>query len=145
MPIFATRDWHTENHCSFQEYGGEWPRHCIASTSGAAFPVSLTLPVYTKIISKATTQARKAYSAFSETQLHELLQSLKVKRLFVGGLATEYCVLNTVKDAIGLQYVIFLLEDAVCAMNQKHDDGFRALMEMKRLGAMPINYEELVL
>ncbi|SER69861.1 nicotinamidase/pyrazinamidase [Nitrosomonas sp. Nm51] len=143
LPIVASRDWHPENHCSFEASGGRWPAHCIAKTNGAAFPAALELPAYTKIISKATTQARDAYSAFSETQLNELLRSLNVKRLFVGGLATEYCVLNTVEDAIRFHYVTFILEDAACAINHQPDDGRDALLAMKRLGAIPIDRKML--
>lgn len=145
LPIFATRDWHPENHCSFRQYGGAWPPHCIANSEGAAFAFDLKLPVYTNIISKATTQDKDAYSAFSDTQLNALLQSFQVKRVFVGGLATEYCVLNTVKDAIRYHYAVFILEDAICAINQQPDDGRRAVEEMKQLGARSIYYEELVI
>ncbi|MCP5243124.1 MAG: isochorismatase family protein [Burkholderiales bacterium] len=143
LPIVATRDWHPINHCSFESFGGPWPPHCIANTEGAAFPTALQLPACTKIISKATTQSKDAYSAFSDTPLNELLHSLNVKRLFFGGLATEYCVLNTVKDAIRFHYVTFILEDAVCAINQQPDDGHDALLTMKRLGAIPTKDEAI--
>lgn len=144
LPIFATRDWHPPDHCSFIKQGGPWPPHCIADSNGAAFASGLELPTHTKIISKATTQSKDAYSAFSDTQLNALLQSLKIRRLFIGGLATEYCVLNTVKDAIQYQYTAFLLEDAVCAINQQPDDDRRALKEMKQLGVVFVHYKELV-
>lgn len=145
LPIFATRDWHPENHCSFRQYGGDWPPHCIAGSEGAEFAFDLELPVYTNIISKATMQDKEAYSAFAGTQLNALLQSFQVKRVFVGGFATEYCILNTVKDAIRYQYAAFILEDAVRAINQQPNDGRNAMAEMKQLGALSIYYEELVL
>ena len=144
LPIFATRDWHPDNHCSFRQYGGDWPPHCIANSDGADFPPDLDLPVYTNIISKAKTEANDAYSAFSETQLNALLQSLQVKRVFVGGLATEYCVLNTVKDAIQYQYAVFILTDAVRAINRQPDDDQQAFAAMEQLGAVSIYYEDLV-
>jgi nicotinamidase/pyrazinamidase len=66
-----------------------------------------------------------------------------VKRLFIGGLATDYCVLNTVKDARRLGYEVVLLMDAVRAVNVRPDDGANAEAEMLRLGALPARYEEL--
>lgn len=143
LPIFATRDWHPENHCSFLEQGGMWPRHCIAGTQGAAFPVQLDLPPDACIISKATTPEKDAYSGFEGTELESQLRAAGVRRLFVGGLATDYCVLNTVKDARLRNYPTFLLGDAVRAVNVHPEDGRLALEEMMRLGAEPTGIEAL--
>jgi len=142
LPIFATRDWHPKNHCSFLQRGGLWPPHCIAETQGAAFPDSLELPPDAHIISKATSPEKDAYSGFDGTQLHALLQSFGIHRLFVGGLATEYCVLNTVKDALRYGYSTFVLQDAVRAISVL--DGLKVLEEMERLGAILIHYEMLI-
>lgn len=144
LPIFATRDWHPSDHCSFLNQGGPWPSHCIKNSNGAEFAPTLELPAHTRIISKATTQAKEAYSAFDDTPLDTRLHSLEVRRLFIGGLATEYCVFNTVKDAVRYQYMTFLLEDAICGINQESGDARRALDEMKQLGAIPLHYEELL-
>ena len=143
LPVFATRDWHPLSHCSFQSQGGPWPPHCIAGSDGAALLPDLKLPANVHIISKATSQETDAYSGFTGTQLNELLQSLHIHRVFISGIATEYCVLNTVKDALRLQYITFVLIDAICAINQQPEDGQRALEEMIRLGARPIHYQEL--
>ena len=143
LPIFATRDWHPPDHCSFQPQGGPWPPHCIAGSAGTAFPASLKLPANTHIISKATARETDAYSGFSGTQLNELLQSLHVHRIFIGGLATEYCVLNTVNDALRLGYTTFILTDAIQAINLQPQDGQHALQEMIHSGARPTHYEEL--
>lgn len=143
LPIFATRDWHPPDHCSFQAQGGLWPRHCIAGSTGAAFPIDLKLPADTRIISKATSQQADAYSGFTATQLDELLQSLHIHRLFIGGLATDYCVRNTVIDALQCGYITFVLEDAIQAINQKPQDGQRALEDMLHQGAQLIHYQEL--
>lgn len=142
LPVFATRDWHPPDHCSFLQQGGPWPPHCIATTSGAAFHPEIEFPISTQIISKATKQEKDAYSAFTDTQFNTLLQTSGVRRLFIGGVATEYCVLNTVKDALQYHYATFVLEDATRAI--KPDDGSHALEEMKRLGATLIQYEDLV-
>ena len=139
--VFATRDWHPPDHCSFQQQGGPWPPHCIATTSGAAFHPDIEFPISTQIISKATMREKDAYSAFTATQFNILLQKSGVRRLFIGGVATEYCVFNTVKDALQYHYTTFVLEDATCAI--KPDDGSHALEEMMRLGAKLIQFEEL--
>ena len=144
LPIFATRDWHPPDHCSFQQQGGPWPPHCIADTPGAAFPAALEFPPDAHIISKATTLTKDAYSGFEGTRLNELLQVAGIRRVFVGGLATDYCVLNTVRDALLHNYPTFLLEDAVRAVNVQADDGLRAQEEMVRLGAVPIQFEAII-
>lgn len=144
LPIFATRDWHPPDHCSFLQQGGPWPPHCVADTPGAAFSAALELPPETHIISKATTLTKDAYSGFEGTRLNELLQVAGIRRVFVGGLATDYCVLNTVRDALLHNYPTLLLEDAVRAVNVQAGDGVRAREEMVRLGAVPIQLEALV-
>jgi nicotinamidase/pyrazinamidase len=138
LPVFATRDWHPPDHCSFQRQGGPWPPHCIAGTSGAAFPVNLQLPGGTHIISKATMRDKDAYSGFDDTQLNALLRCIGVLRVFIGGLAAEYCVLNTVKDALRHRYVTFVLEDAIRAIDTSLNHG-GAGAQMSQLGAHPIH------
>ena len=130
LPIFSTRDWHPANHCSFKKQGGLWPKHCVAQTFGAEFPAVLNLPESAQIISKATHPDHDAYSGFQNTDLDSRLKSQKVRRLFIGGLATDYCVLNTVKDALKSGYTVFLLQDAVRAVNLNPGDGEKALQEM---------------
>lgn len=142
-PVFATRDWHPPDHCSFQQQGGPWPPHCIATTSGAAFHPEIEFPINTQVISKATTREKDAYSGFTDTQLNALLQASGIRRLFIGGVATEYCVLNTVKDALHYHYTPFVLEDAIRAIDLKPDDGLNARKEMVRLGATLIQFEAL--
>lgn len=137
LPVFATRDWHPANHCSFHAQGGPWPPHCIQDTEGAEFAAGLQLPSDVRVVSKATSPDREAYSSFQDTDLHQRLQSLGIKRLFIGGLATDYCVLNTVRDAVSLGYGVVLLEDAIKAVNVRPDDGAKAEAEMLRLGAIP--------
>lgn len=141
LPIFATRDWHPPDHCSFQQQGGSWPPHCVAQTAGAAFPANLEIPCDTHIISKAISREKDAYSGFFETELHAVLQSAGISRLFIGGLATEYCVLNTVKDAVTYRYTTFVLRDAVRGIDANSSRS--ALEEMARLGADLIDFEAL--
>jgi nicotinamidase/pyrazinamidase len=143
LPVYATRDWHPARHCSFRAQGGPWPPHCIAKTSGAAFAEALQLPPAAVIISKATTVHQDAYSGFQGTNLHRKLHAAKIRRLFIGGLATDYCVLNTVRDALRLGYEVLLLADAIRAVDVQPGDGQRAEQEMIRLGARRITLEKV--
>lgn len=109
LPVFASRDWHPPDHCSFQPQGGVWPPHCVADTPGAAFDPRLELPADVHVVTKADTSEIDAYSAFAGTSLHAQRQALGVRRLFVGGVATDYCVLNSALDARRLGYEVVLL------------------------------------
>jgi nicotinamidase/pyrazinamidase len=136
FPIFATRDWHPRNHCSFEAQGGPWPAHCVQGTSGAEFAPALHLPPTTIVISKPSAPNKETYSAFEGTDLEKQLRDLDVRRLFVGGLATEYCVFHTVKDALRRGFAVQLLVDAIRPI--KTEDGAKAESEMIRLGATPV-------
>jgi nicotinamidase/pyrazinamidase len=136
LPVIATRDWHPQDHCSFKSGGGPWPPHCLAGSWGAAFPAGLTMPdTATTVISKATDSDREAYSGFEDTDLAEQLRAKGVKRVFVVGLATDYCVLATVKDALAHGFDAVVLIDAVHAVDVTPGDGERAIREMRTLGA----------
>jgi len=128
--IVATRDWHPENHISFKERGGPWPRHCVQNTPGAEFVVEL--PEDAVIISKATEPDREAYSGFEGTNLAEILRGKGVKRVYICGVATEYCVKATALDALKHGFEVYLLSDAVKGISP--DGEKRALEEMKRAG-----------
>jgi len=144
LPIFASRDWHPSNHCSFTEQGGPWPPHCVAETDGAQFASGLDLSEAV-IISKATEPESDAYSAFENTDLDQRLKKVGVKRLFVGGLTTDYCVLNSVRDLVRLKYSVVLLKDAIRAVNVQPGDGPKAIEEMRALGCQPATVESVVL
>lgn len=138
LPILATRDWHPPDHCSFVAQGGIWPEHCVAGSPGARFHADLALPEDVLVISKATRQDAEAYSSFAGTDLAEHLRRLAVKRLFIGGLATDYCVLNTVQDCLHLGYAAMVLVACVRAVNVRPGDGERALAAMFAAGAVPV-------
>jgi nicotinamidase/pyrazinamidase len=138
LPILASRDWHTVDHCSFAERGGPWPPHCVADTRGAAFSSELTLPGETVVISKAATADEDAYSAFNGTGLAEQLRQLGVKRVAVCGLATDYCVLNTVLDALGEGFDALLVTEAMRAVDVNAGDGARAIGQMIARGAVTV-------
>ena len=141
LPVYATRDWHPERHCSFRAQGGIWPPHCVAGTRGAEFAAALQLPPSAAIVSKAATAEQDAYSGFQGTGLDAQLRAANIRRLFIGGLATDYCVLNTVRDALKLGYEVFLLADAIRAVDVQPGDGQRAEQEMTKLGAQRITVE----
>lgn len=138
--VFFTRDWHPSDHCSFKKNGGLWPSHCVQDTWGAEFAPRLNLPEGSIIISKGAKKDIDEYSGFHgyDKDGYTLDQSLKqrgTERIFIGGLATDYCVLNTVLDALKSGYEVYVLTDAISAVNVKPDDGKNALKNMKENGA----------
>lgn len=143
LPVFATRDWHPDDHCSFEPQGGPWPPHCVAGTHGAEFAPGLRLPKSAGIVSKATQAGEEAYSGFEGTDLVSRLNAAGVQRLFIGGLATDYCVLATVRDALASGFQVCLLPDAIRAVDLEPGDGDRAVREMQALGARPTALEQL--
>lgn len=137
--VFATRDWHPPGHCSFHERGGPWPAHCVQGTPGAEIAPALKLPRHAVVFSKGSDPDRDAYSGFDGTSLDRVLRALDVRRLLVGGLATECCVLQTVRDARAREYAVLLLEDAVRGIDPILSAAART--EMIGLGAIPVTLE----
>jgi len=135
LPVYASRDWHPENHCSFAARGGPWPPHCVANTEGAAFSKELAFPADMVTISKADSPDADAYSAFNGTALAGHLRQHGVTRVFVCGLATDYCVLNTVIDARENGFDVVILPEAMRAVDVADGDGERAIERMTGLGA----------
>jgi nicotinamidase/pyrazinamidase len=136
VPVFATRDWHPPQHCSFHAQGGPWPPHCVQGTPGAEIAPALRLPAGTVILSKGSHPAQDAYSAFQDTALDAALAALGVRRLLVGGLATDHCVLQTVRDARARGYAVLVLDDAIRGVDPRRSRA--ALDEMVALGAVPV-------
>ncbi|MDQ1280011.1 MAG: nicotinamidase/pyrazinamidase, partial [Thermoproteota archaeon] len=133
--VYATRDWHSPNHISFRAQGGPWPPHCVQKSRGAEFHPDFKLPKSVKIISKATNPQREAYSGFDGTELAEELRGKRVTRVFIGGLATDYCVKNTVLDALKLGFYVALLVDATRGIDAKPGDSEKVINEMMEKGA----------
>jgi nicotinamidase/pyrazinamidase len=136
LPVYVTRDWHPADHVSFKDQGGPWPPHCVAGSSGAEFSAALNLTDGVKVISKATTAQADAYSAFNGTELADELRDRHVERVAVCGLATDYCVLNTVLDALTLRFKAIVLPEATRAVDVTPGDGERAIAEMTGHGAV---------
>jgi nicotinamidase/pyrazinamidase len=136
LPIFATRDCHPPDHCSFLEQKGRWPSHCVKGSWGADFPETLKMPPSVRIVDKPDCRDKETYSAFGGTSLDEALRSQGIDHLWVGGLATEYCVMKTVLDALQLRYRVTLLSEAIRSVDIRSLDGEKAIEQMVSQGVM---------
>jgi nicotinamidase/pyrazinamidase len=134
-PVFKTRDWHPARTKHFAAYGGTWPIHCVQGTRGAEFHADLIDDPRITVISKGTDEGADGYSGFDGTNLAQLLREKGVAEVWVGGLATDYCVKHTVLDARREGFEVKALADAMRAVNLKPDDGRQAIEEMRDAGA----------
>ncbi len=135
--VYASRDWHPTNHISFTARGGLWPPHCVQDTPGAAFHSDLDLPNNVVVVTKADDAEREAYSAFDSGELAEHLRVAGIERLWVGGLATDYCVKASVLDAAELPGLeVHVITDAIRAVDAAPGDGEAALDAMQAAGAI---------
>jgi nicotinamidase/pyrazinamidase len=148
LTIYATRDWHPEVTQHFSRYGGLWPPHCIQGTSGAAFYLGLRLPPETIVVSKGMDPQTDSYSCFDAfeadgTPMAESLRRRGVERLYVGGLATDYCVRSSVIAAAREGFRITVLIDGCRGVNLKPHDSEKAIVDMVREGADLTTLERL--
>lgn len=134
-PVFKTRDWHPEKTKHFATYGGTWPLHCVQNTRGADFHSDLLDDPRITVISKGVDESSDGYSGFDGTQLAQQLREQGVEEVWVGGLATDYCVKATVVDARHEGFKVKALADAMRPVNVSPDDGKKALAEMSAAGA----------
>ncbi len=134
--IYASRDWHPGDHVSFREQSGPWPPHCVRDTEGARIHEDLELPENAELVDKGVHRDRDNYSAFDGTGLAAMLRAEGVERVWVGGLALDYCVLATVLDAIKEGFEVHLLTDATRPVEVNPGDGDRALAKMRLAGAI---------
>ena len=133
-PVFKSRDWHPEKTKHFAAYGGAWPVHCVQNTKGAEFHPALIDDMHIRVVSKGLGD-EDCYSAFDGTDLALQLRRLGVEEVWIGGLATDYCVKNTVLDALKEGFQVKALENAMRAVELKPGDGEAALAEMREAGA----------
>jgi nicotinamidase/pyrazinamidase len=134
-PVFKTRDWHPEKTRHFADYGGIWPVHCVQNTPGAEFHADLSDDPRVTIISKGIDESADGYSGFDGTDLAQILREQEVKEVWVGGLATDYCVKHTVLDALQQGFEVKALADAMRPVNVNPNDGEKAIEEMRNAGA----------
>ncbi len=139
----ATRDWHPADHISFAEQGGTWPIHCVADSPGAAFHPDLDRGRFDLTVSKAAKKDAEAYSGFDGTPLSAELKKKTVRRIFVCGLATDYCVRATALDGRKEGFEVVILEDAVRAVDVNRGDGERAIQEMRDAGCAFARSEDI--
>ncbi len=147
--IIASRDWHPPMTRHFREYGGIWPAHCIAGTSGAMFHGGLRLPPHCRIFSKGMDPERDDYSALSAQDekglpLADFLRNAGIGRLYIGGLATDYCVRQTALDGLKMGLAVTLLTDAVAGVDLHPGDSSRALAELAATGAVLAKIDEII-
>jgi nicotinamidase/pyrazinamidase len=133
-PVFKSRDWHPPDTKHFEAYGGTWPVHCVQNTKGAEFHPDLIDDPRIRVVSKGLGHT-DCYSAFDETDLNEQLQQLGIDEVWVGGLATDYCVKSTVLDALKNGFRVKALTKAMRAVEVKQGDAEKAIAEMKAAGA----------
>ena len=140
--IIFTRDWHPPDHSSFKSQGGPWPPHCIQNSEGAKFHKDLILPPGSEIVSKAD-ERDEAYSFFQGTDLARELHHRGFTKIFVGGLATDYCVKETVLDGLKHGFEVYHLDDASRGVNVNPNDSNRALAEMVKRGAKRVTFNDV--
>lgn len=148
LPIYASRDWHPKKTTHFAPYGGTWPVHCVQHSDGAAFHPDLKLPAGAEVISKGMDSNAESYSCFQGTTLIgmpflEVLKRDGIQELFVGGLATDYCVKAAVLDARKHRFDVTVLSDAIREVNLKVGDVEHAIREMECAGATFATFETI--
>jgi nicotinamidase/pyrazinamidase len=148
LPIFVTRDWHPQVTSHFAQFGGLWPEHCIEGSYGAQFHAKLELPKDAQVISKGMDPEEDSYSAFHAADssgfvLANLLKNLGVTQIYIGGLATDYCVKYSALDALKNGFEVSILTDAIAGVDLKPEDSVAALQEMVSRGAKKTSLQSL--
>jgi nicotinamidase/pyrazinamidase len=153
--VLASRDWHPPDHGSFvgvevdpalwkgTDPPSIWPVHCVQGTPGAELHPDLDRAKVDIVIDKGQDPNSQGYSAFQDTKLGDILRERRVDRLFVAGLATDYCVKNSVLDARRLGLDVVVVEDAVRPVDVNPGDGERAIEEMRAVGARLARSDEV--
>jgi nicotinamidase/pyrazinamidase len=147
--VVSTQDWHPAHHISFQERGGPWPPHCVQGTRGAQLHRGIETARITNYFKKASDPDRDAYSEFEGFDaegrpLDTYLHNRGIRRIYLVGLATDYCVRATAIDGLRSGYETYVVTDAVRAVNVDQNDGNKALTEMAGLGAKLIQSSEIL-
>jgi len=150
LPVIASRDWHPPQTSHFREFGGSWPPHCVQESIGAAFHPDLHLPVDAVIVSKGMDRSSDDYSAFKAADSHglalaRLLEGLGISHLYVAGLATDYCVRESVLEALRLGFSVTVISDGIRGVDLEQGDSERAVADMVSAGAEMVSSEEMPL
>lgn len=143
----STQDWHPKDHYSFEEEGGEWPKHCLQGEWGAKLHPDLEKnKIDFKLKKGQDPQNQEDYRGLSATDdagrnLAEILNENQVERLFACGLALDYCVKETALDGLSKGYQLFLIED--CTRPVKKEAGGKAKEEIRREGGTLIEKRKI--
>ncbi|TPX31968.1 branched-chain-amino-acid transaminase [Synchytrium microbalum] len=132
LPVFATRDWHPANHSSFAIFGGPWPVHCVQESWGSQYADGFPVDAIDGEVRKGVAVEGDAYSGFDKTDLDTKLKSKSIQKVFVTGIATEYCVKATATDAKTNGYEVYVLDDMIAGVNA--DDAVRAKITLQEIG-----------
>jgi nicotinamidase/pyrazinamidase len=142
--LVFSRDWHPRDHCSFSDtpefVDGSWPPHCVQDSPGAEFHGSLRVPLDAHFILKGTEHDREAYSCFDGTGLEDWLREKGIERVFIAGLATDYCVRHSGLDALAAGFDTYIITDACRGVDD--DQSREALEELAAKGAKLITTKE---
>lgn len=146
--IFATRDWHPVRTKHFKDFGGIWPAHCIQNSKGAEFHPKLFLPKGTIFLHKGMDSEKDSYSAFHAEDdrgmgFLKLLNMLGVQEIFIAGLATDYCVKFSTRDAIKHGFKVKILIDAIKGVDLKPGDSERAIQDMLKHKAKAVTFKNI--
>jgi nicotinamidase/pyrazinamidase len=165
--VVMTQDWHPKNHKSFasshpgkspgDEFTSDngaigpvlWPDHCVQGTKGAEFHKDLQVNLADKIIRKGMNPYVDSYSGFqdndkkTETGLREYLISQKIKRIFICGLALDYCCYYTATDGFDFEFVVFFLVDLSRGVDLPAGNVKKALMSMSEKGIIFVKHDSL--
>jgi nicotinamidase/pyrazinamidase len=142
--VVATRDWHPPDHASFVPQGGPWPVHCVQGTRGAELHPAMEGIKIDAVVDVGRERDDEGYSGFEGSNLARILRERDVDRVFVCGLATDYCVRASVIDACREGFEVMVAEDAVRAVEVATGDGERALADMRAAGARTVSTEDLL-
>ncbi len=133
VSIYASRDWHPAGHVSFDERGGPWPPHCIQDSAGARIHPQLALPESAIMITKGVRFDHDQNSVFDQTGLAGHLRRDDIKRLWIGGLAEDVCVLASVLEARREGFEVIVIRDATRPVTA--EGGEHARIRMREAGA----------
>ncbi len=140
--VFTTQDWHPADHISFEAQGGTWPPHCVVGTPGVDLHPDLKVEG-TVQIHKGGDSDKETYSGFQGTDLEDQLKDRGVERIFVCGLATDYCVKATVLDGIRSGFEVLVIAHAIKGVEVNPGDSNAAVENMKGAGATIIDSKSL--
>jgi nicotinamidase/pyrazinamidase len=142
--VFATRDWHPPDHASFETEGGPWPVHCVQGTPGAALHPAMSEIELDAIVDVGRERDDEGYSGFEKSELAQIMRDHGVDRVYVCGLATDYCVRASAIDACEEGFDVTVVEDAIRGVDVDEGDSERALADMRRAGASVASSEEVL-